>query len=81
MDMDTFLGDRNIARLRQLTVAGVTAAERMALFGVLNEQFVNAQNRAEHRRLASVATTVAEREMRLGFLAKEEDKRIALDSA
>ncbi len=81
MDMDRFVSDRNIARLQRLAFAGTTATERMALFGVLNDNFVNAQNLAKHRRLASAATTVAEREMQLGFLAKEEEKRIALESA
>jgi len=35
--------------LQQLTFAGITAAARMALFGVLNEHFINAQNLAKHR--------------------------------
>ena len=81
MDMDRFVSDKNIARLRRLTLAGITAPERKALFGVLKENFVNAQNLAKHRRLASAATTVAEREVELGFLAKEEGKRIALENA
>lgn len=81
MDLDRFVSDRNIARLRRLTLAGITATERSALFRVLNENFVNAQNLAKHRRLASAATTVAEREVELGFLAKEEGKRIALENA
>ncbi len=81
MDMDRFVSDTNIARLQQLTFAGITATERMALFGVLKEHFINAQNLAKHRRLASAATTVAEREKQLGSLAKEEGKRIALENA
>jgi len=81
MDMDRFVSDANIARLRQLTLPGITATERMALFGMLNEHFINAQNLAKHQRLAFAATTVAEREMQLGFLAKEEGKRIALENA
>jgi hypothetical protein len=81
MDMDRFVSDRNIARLQELTLPGITVTERMALFGVLNEHFINAQNLAKHRKLASAATTVAEREMQLGFLAKEEAKRIALENA
>ena len=56
MDMDGFFSDENIAILQQLTFAGITAAARMALFGVLNEHFINAQNlvkhREEHRRIA-----------------------------
>ena len=81
MDMDRFVSDRNMARLRRLTVAGITAAERMALLGVLTENFVNAQNLAKHRRLASAATTVAEREAQLGLLAEDETKRVALENA
>ncbi len=50
MDMDGFFSDENIVTLQQLTFAGITAAERMALFGVLNEHFINAQNLAKHRR-------------------------------
>ena len=41
---------------------------------------INAQNLAKDRRLASAATTVAEREMQLSFLAKEEQKQIALEN-
>ena len=81
MDMDRFVSDRNIARLQQLKLPGITATERMALFGVLNEHFINAQNLAKHRKLASAATTVAERDMQLGFLADEEGKRVALENA
>jgi len=80
MDMDGFFSDENIVTLQQLTFAGITAAARMALFGVLNEHFINAQILAKHRRLASAATTVAEREMQLSFLAKEEQKRIAREN-
>jgi len=49
MDMDGFFSDENIVTLQQLTFAGITAAARMALFGVLNEHFINAQNLAKHR--------------------------------
>ena len=80
MDMDGFFSDENIVILQQLTFAGITATERMALFGVLNEHFINAQNLAKHQRLAFAATTVAERELQLSFLAKEEQKRIALEN-
>ena len=33
MDMDGFFSDENIVILQQLTFAGITATERMALFG------------------------------------------------
>ena len=49
MDMDGFFSDDNIVILQQLTVTGITAATRTALFGVLNEHFINAQNLAKHR--------------------------------
>jgi len=49
MDMDGFFSDENIVILQQLTFAGITAATRMALFGVLNEHFINAQNMAKDR--------------------------------
>ena len=55
MDMDGFFSDENIVTLQQLTFAGITAAARMALFGVLNEHFIDAQNLAkqkEQRRIA-----------------------------
>ena len=81
MDMDRFFSETNIARLQQLTFPGTTETERTALFWVLNMQFVNAQNLAKHRRLAFAATTVAERETQLSFLAAEEGKRVALENA
>jgi len=49
MDMDGFFSDENIVTLQQLTFAGITVAARMALFGVLNEHFINAQNLAKPR--------------------------------
>ena len=49
MDMDGFFSDENIVTLQQLTFDGITAAARMALFGVLNERFINAQNLVKHR--------------------------------
>jgi hypothetical protein len=81
MDMDTFFSETNIAKLQLLTLPGITATDRTPLFRVLNEQFINAQSLAKHRRLAFAATTVAEREMQLGFLAKAEEKRAALENA
>jgi len=53
MDMDEFFRDENIATLQQLTVAGITAATRMELFGVLNERFIDAQNRVLHEKTTS----------------------------
>jgi len=50
MDMDGFSSDENIMTLQQLTFAGITVAARTALFGVLNEHFINAQNLANHRK-------------------------------
>ncbi len=81
MDMDWFFNETNIARLQQLTFAGITATERMALFGALKEHFITAQNLAKHRGMTSAGTTVAEREMQLGSSAKEEGNRIALENA
>ncbi len=81
MDMDRFFSETNIARLQQLTLPGITATGRAPLFRVLNEQFINSQNLAKHRRLAFAAITVAEREMQLGFLAAEEEKSVALENA
>ncbi len=55
MDMDGFFSDENVVILQRLTAAGITAAARMALFGVLNEHFIDAQNLAkqkEQRRIA-----------------------------
>ena len=55
MDMDGFFSDENIVILQQLTFAGITAAARMALFGVLNEHFIDTQNLAakeEQKRIA-----------------------------
>jgi hypothetical protein len=55
MDMDGFFSEENIVILQQLTFAGITAAARMALFGVLNEHFIDAQNLAakeEQKRIA-----------------------------
>jgi len=80
MDMDGFFSDENIVILQQLTFAGITATERMALFGVLNEHFINAQNLAKQSQRKRASDTVAEREMQLSFLAKEEQKRIALEN-
>ena len=81
MDMDRFFSETNIARLQELTLPGVTATERTALFRMLDKQFINAQNLARDRRLAFAATTVAEREMQLCFLAREEGKRAGLENA
>jgi hypothetical protein len=81
MDMETFFSETNIARLQRLTLPGITATDRTALFRVLNEQFINAQSLTKHRRLVFAATTVAEREMQLGLLAKDEGKCIALENA
>ena len=80
MDMDRFVNDKNIARLRKLSLAGMTATRRTALLEVLEEHFVNAQNLAKHGRLARAANTVAEQEKQLDLLAKEERKRIALEN-
>jgi hypothetical protein len=63
--MDGFFSDENIVILQQLTLAGITAAERMALFGVLH--FINAQN-----------SFLAKDEQKR--LAKDEQKRIALEN-
>ncbi len=49
MDMDGFFSDENIVTLQQLTFAGMTAAARMALFGVLNDHFIDAQNLAKQK--------------------------------
>ncbi len=55
MDMDGFFSDENIVILQQHTFAGITAAARMALFGTLNEHFINALASAakeEQKRIA-----------------------------
>ncbi len=55
MDMDEFFGEENIATLQQPTVAGITAAARMTLFGLLNERFIDAQNRAKQEEQKRIA--------------------------
>jgi len=55
MDMDGFFRDENVAILQQLTSAGITAAARMALFGVLNEHFIDAQNLAKQKEQKRIA--------------------------
>jgi len=41
--------------MQQLTFAGVTAAARMSLFGVLNEHFIDAQNLAKQKEQKRIA--------------------------
>jgi len=53
--MDGFFRDENVAILQQLTSAGITAAARMALFGVLNEHFIDAQNLAKQKEQKRIA--------------------------
>ena len=55
MDMDGFFSEENIVILQQLTFAGITAAARMALFGVLNEHFIDAQNLAKQKEQKRIA--------------------------
>jgi len=55
MDMDGFFSDENIVTLQQLTFAGMTAAARMALFGVLNDHFIDAQNLAKQKEQKRIA--------------------------
>jgi len=55
MDMDVFFSEENIVILQRLMSAGITASARMALFGMLNKQFIDAQDLAkqeEQRRIA-----------------------------
>jgi hypothetical protein len=80
MDMDRFLSDGNIDRLRQLATDRITSTERMALLEALEEHFVNAQNLGRYARLARTATTLAERDLQLELLAREESKRTTLES-
>ena len=80
MDMDRFLSDGNIDRLRQLTRARIIVSERTALLEVLEEHFVNAQKLGKYANLARAATTVAEQDMHLDLLAMEERKRITLEN-
>jgi len=55
MDMDGFFSDENVVILQQLTSAGITAAARTALFGVLNEHFIDAQNPAKQKEQKRIA--------------------------
>ncbi len=55
MDMDGFFSDENIVTLQQLMFAGMTAAARMALFGVLNDHFIDAQNLAKQKEQKRIA--------------------------
>jgi hypothetical protein len=55
MDMDEFFSDENIVILQQLTFAGITAASRIALFGVLNAHFIDAQNLAKQKEQKRIA--------------------------
>ncbi len=55
MDMDGFFSEENIVILQQLTFAGITAAARMALFGVLNDHFIDAQNLAKQKEQKRIA--------------------------
>jgi len=55
MNMDVFFSEENIVILQRLMSAGITASARMALFGMLNKQFIDAQDLAkqeEQRRIA-----------------------------
>jgi hypothetical protein len=79
MDMDRFLNDGNVNRLRQLAGPRITASERIALLQVLDDHFVNAQKLGKYARLARAATTFAEQDLHLTLLAKEERKRVALE--
>ena len=47
MNMDVFFSEENIVILQRLMSAGITASARMALFGMLNEQFIDAQDLAK----------------------------------
>ncbi len=55
MDMDVFFSEENIVILQRLISAGITASARMALFGMLNEQFIDAQNLAEREEQKRIA--------------------------
>jgi len=55
MDMDVFFSEENIVILQRLMSAGITASARMALFGMLNEQFVDAQNLAKQEEQKRIA--------------------------
>ena len=52
---DECFSDENIMLLQQLTLAGITAAARMSLLGVLNEHFINAQNLAKQEEQKRIA--------------------------
>jgi hypothetical protein len=55
MDMDGLFSDENIMMLQQLTSAGISAAARMALFGVLNGHFIDDQNLAKQKEQKRIA--------------------------
>jgi hypothetical protein len=55
MGMDEFFSDENIVILQQLTFAGVTAAARISLFGVLIDHFIDAQNLAKQKEQKRIA--------------------------
>ncbi len=55
MDMDVFFSDENNVILQRLMSAGITASARMALFGILNEQFIYAQNLAKQEEQKRIA--------------------------
>ncbi len=55
MDMDVFFSEGNIVILQRLMSAGITASARMALLGMLNEQFIDAQNRAKQEKQKRIA--------------------------
>jgi hypothetical protein len=73
MDMDTFFSETNIASLRHLALPGITATDRTALFRVLSKRFINAQNLAKHRRLASFARRLSQSDG--SVLVKNEGRR------
>ena len=53
--MDEFFSNENIVTLQQLTFAGITAAARMSLFGVLHDHFIDAQNLAKQKEQKRIA--------------------------
>ncbi len=55
MDMDVFFSEENIVILQRLMSAGITASARRALFGMLNEQFIDAQDLAKQEEQKRIA--------------------------
>ena len=55
MDMDGFFSDENFVILQKLMSAGMIAAARMELFGVLNDHFIDVQSLAEQKEQKRIA--------------------------